>query len=106
MRYVQDEIVEEHVEECWFNRNGEELSNPNEQFYAKSVTKTGDPVYYVREHAGALFNPEGMYARKNFKPDEIKMRRVAKKVFDLYMLFLQTKNPVYLTKAQRGQTNG
>jgi len=37
---------------------------------------------------------------------DTKMRRVSKTTFDYYMIYLKTKNSIYLTRAQRSFLDG
>jgi hypothetical protein len=106
MKYIQDEPIVDEFEEIWFNKDGKEILGENEKFYAKSLTRDGSTTYYVREFGGTLFDPTGTYSRKRFHPEEIKMPKVNKNVFDFYMMFLNTKNNIYLVRAERGRTNG
>lgn len=108
MKFIQDhtEIDPESFEEVWYNKDGGEISDDNEKFYAKRLTKNGNPAYYVREFSGTLMDPGGIFGNKRFHREEIRMVKVDKDVFDYYMMYLKTKNQKYLTQAERGRLNG
>ena len=92
--------------EIWLNKDGKIITGENEKFFAKLVTRDGSTTYYVREHGGLLFDPNGPYKNKRFHPEEIRMVKVRPNIFNDYMLFLTTKKETYLRSAERGRTNG
>lgn len=108
MKFIQEhtEVEPENFEEVWYNKDGKEISGENEKFYARRLTKNGNPAYYVREYSGTLMNPAGIFANKRFHTEEIRMVKVDKDIFDYYMMFLKTKNQIHLTRAERGRLNG
>lgn len=107
MKYVDDQsqIDKRDFEEEWFNKDGKEIFGENERFYAKSITKNGRPSYYIRVFQNTPFDPIGIYGRRE-REVGVEMKKVSKTTFDYYMLYLVTKNSLYMTRAQRGLHNG
>jgi hypothetical protein len=95
--------------ETLFGRHGEPVLNKKETAMSKTVSdKFGeeDPreSHYVQTFQGGLYDPNGMYSHRE-SSIELKMSRVTKNTFDFYMLYLKTKNSLYLTRAQRSFLN-
>ena len=89
--------------EFWFNKNGEEISSENEKFYAKIIEKNNSRAYYIRTYDGAIYDPLGMFSRRESL--DIVMTKVSKSTFDFYMMYLRTNNNIFLTRAERGFLN-
>lgn len=108
MKYIQevDEDTFPKDEEVWFNKDGNEVEGANQQFFAKTLVRNGRRTYHIREQGGLFCDPIGIYANRRFREDVVKSVLVAKEVFDLYLVYLKTKNSSYLTKAQRRHTHG
>ncbi len=87
-----------------FNKNAQKIDGPNEKTYAKIIEKQGRSSYYIRVHQSVPLDPMGAYGKRD-KFVETKMKPVSKSTFDFYMLYLKTKNSIYMTKARRGFTN-
>lgn len=107
MRYVNDqsEIPKPEAEEFWFNKDGKEITGDNERFYAKTVVRGNQEQYYIRVHNNAPFDPIGIYGFRE-RGMKIDLKKVSKNTFDFYMMYLTTKNSLYMTRAQRGLHNG
>lgn len=83
----------------------------NKSILAKtSISENNNQSYYflkVGAH-GRIFNPMGLYSEgKQLKfmskigKNEFEFKKVNKKVFDLYLNFLRTKNIAWLNNAER-----
>jgi len=113
MKFVSEsnlvELDGEKAYEQSFNKNGELKTEEKESFFAKiigkAIGKTPSTCYYIRVHDSTLFDPTGTNSFR-VKYLDTKMRRVSKSTFDYYMIYLKTKNSIYLTKAQRSFLNG
>ena len=109
MKYIQEhtEIQSDPTskEPLIFNKNGQptKLSN-KEKIYAKMLVKNQRESYYIRVHQSVPFDPMGTYGKRSARIDT-KMQLVSKTTFDFYMMYLQTKNSLYMTRARRGLTN-
>jgi len=92
------------VTEEAFDRLGEAIEHRNEKSYAKTKNANGHKTYYVMTHRSALYDPWGMHGHRE---DHIQtqMQKVSLETFDFYMLFLKTRNSLYLTRAQRSFIN-
>lgn len=105
----QYDPYDEQEYEQFFNKNGELKSEQKEGFFAKVVEKIiGNralTAYYIRVHDSTLFDPTGTNSFR-VKYLDTKMRKVSKATFDFYMIYLKTKNSIYLTRAQRSFLNG
>ena len=96
-----------------FNKNGESSGELEEErkesFFAKIIGKAvgnkPSTCYYIRVHDNTLFDPTGINSFR-VKYLDTKMRKVSKATFDFYMIYLKTKNSIYLTRAQRSFLNG
>jgi hypothetical protein len=86
----------------------------NKSILAKtSISENNNQSYYflkVGAH-GRIFNPMGLYSEgKQLKfmskigKNEFEFKKVNKKVFDLYLNFLRTKNIAWLNNAEREMT--
>jgi uncharacterized protein YpbB len=91
-------------EEILFGRTGQINTGKNEKVYAKVVSNESVPAYYIKTYNNELFDPLGTYAKRE-NMLETKFKRVDKKTFDFYMVYLSTNKSIYFTKAQRGLTN-
>ena len=113
MKYIdpRDHAVEEDrkTEETLFDRSGEKVISKKEDSYAKLV-KTSisnrDPIiaHYIKTYQNAPFDPSGAYGHRE-QYIETKFSKVSKETFDYYMMFLKTKNSLYMTRSQRNFIN-
>ena len=60
--------------------------------------------HYILTYQSLPLDPWGMYKGRETNL-ETSMKPVSKQTFDYYMLFLKTRNSLYLTRAQRSFTN-
>lgn len=107
MKYIDsnDEIEPNSKTEFLFNKSGRNSESAKEKVFGKVVAKNDKSYYYIRVHQSVPYDPMGTYAKRE-QYLETKMSPVSKATFDFYMLYLQTKNSIYMTKARRGLTNG
>jgi hypothetical protein len=105
----QQDLYDEQECEQFFNKNGEIKVEKKESFFAKIIEKVvgnkPSTCYYIRVHDSTLFDPTGTNSFR-VKYLDTKMRRVSKTTFDYYMIYLKTKNSIYLTRAQRSFLDG
>ena len=108
MKYISEDdprVVEPENTTISFNKQGEKVSSEKEEFFAKMIGNNRSQSYYIRTHEGILFDPGGMNSYR-VKFVDTKMRKVSKVTFDFYMIYLKTKNSIYLTRAQRSFLDG
>ena len=104
-KFVNKETKTENL----FGRHGEPVLNKRETPMSKVVVDKFNKAevkqsYYAQTFQGGLYDPNGMYSHRE-SAIELKMSRVSKNTFDFYMLYLNTKNSLYLTRAQRSFLN-
>lgn len=88
-------------EEVDYNKNGRQVTTSKEKVYAKSVTSpNGNVTYLICTYNNEIYDPMGMNANRERYLDT-KLKRVSKDTFDFYMIYLQTNNSIYLTRASR-----
>lgn len=87
-----------------FDKVGKLLMSQREKSYAKKVTGSRSDTYYIITYEGVPHDPWGMHSHREAYIQS-KFKKVSKKTFDFYMLFLQTKNSLYMTRAQRSFIN-
>ena len=99
-----DQIKTKQASEILFNKSGQNLDSPKEKVYGKVIANNGKEHYYIRVHQSVPFDPMGTYAKRE-QYVESKLQNVSKSTFDFYMMYLKTKNTIYMTRARRGLTN-
>lgn len=107
MRFVNDpSMMNNDKPMCSrYGKTGDEIASEKEKVYAQIVHAPSEDGYFLRGYQGAPYDPFGTHSdRERFV--ETGMRKVSKKTFDFYMVYLKTKNSIYLTKASRGMLNG
>lgn len=89
--------------------NKPEAKTESKKVVAKSVDKNGSCKFYIKVGTyGKIFNPMGLFSEgKSNKfiakigKKEFEFKEVNKKIFDLYLNFLSTKNIAWLNNAER-----
>lgn len=100
---IKEELGKDTAQFLFFDKDGEKLEEETKQTVAKIVSRSSDK-FFVRYYQGSIFDPIGTHSmRSDYKDSEFK--QVSKSVFDLYFMYLKSKNPIYFTKAQRGFMN-
>ena len=91
--------------EIGFNKNGSEAVSNQKQF-AKIIEETDseNKTYYVSTNNNQIYDPLGVNSNREQYLD-INFKRVSKNTFDFYMIYLQTNNSIYLTRANRSFLN-
>ena len=105
MKYVEKHLPAEEQTEILFNKNAKRI-NPDtkEQSCSKVIVKNDRETYYIRVHQGVPYDPLHLYGKK-VQALETKMMQVSKNTFDFYMMYLNTNNSIYITRARRGLFN-
>lgn len=98
---VDIELVDQPLQVIWFNSNGEEINfKPGETPPCKIISspKTTHRQYFIKtDQYGMFFSPLETYLHRV----QWKYQSVNKDTFELYLRFLQTRQKVFLTNAQR-----
>lgn len=85
------------------------LNKESKKVFAKSVTKNSNTKYYIKIGTyGRIFNPIGLFSEgrgskfvSKIGKNEFEFKEVNKKIFDMYLNFLTTKNIAWLNNAER-----
>jgi hypothetical protein len=91
-----------------FDKTGGVVIHKKEKSYAKVIRTisrhSSTEKYYVKVHQGVPYDPWGMFEhRENYI--ETKFQSVSKETFDYYMMYLKTRNSLYMTRSQRSFIN-
>ena len=108
MKYL-DPNVNNHLEQDnkkthKYDRNGSPVINSKESVFAQEVLENERSYYKIKTYQNTPFDPQGQYSHRE-KHLETDMKKVSKETFDYYMLFLKTRNGLYMTRAQRSFIN-
>lgn len=104
----EDFVIQSHEE--LFSKLGKPPSGVKDKVFAK-FTKielgNGDvqKKYYITTCNNIPYDPSGIDSHRESTLD-LKLKSVSQKTFDGYVLYLQTRNPIYMTNAQRSFING
>ena len=106
MRFVDDnEVSKPSRNEISFDKRGVKVTGSKEIAFSKKVSsENSSSKYYILTYQSLPLDPWGTYKGRESVIDT-KMKPVSKQTFDYYMLFLKTRNSLYLTRAQRSFTN-
>jgi len=93
-----------HIEETLFDRTGIRILHVKEKSFARVTRITNrshsTEKYAIRIHDSVPYDPWGMFGHRD-QYLNTKLKTVSKETFDFYMIFLKTRNSLYMTKAQR-----
>jgi hypothetical protein len=106
MKFVEESGFQKpECKESAFDKRGAEVTGKKEIVFSKKINVSdGKSKYYLLTYQSLPLDPWGMYKGRESTLDT-KMKSVSKQTFDYYMLFLKTRNSLYLTRAQRSFTN-
>lgn len=106
MKYTDTgDIIKEDVEEYSFDKRGSHVLSSKEVVFAKVIKPEGKKDrHFVLTYNSAPHDPWGMYKNRE-RNLNMSMKIVSKETFDYYMLFLKTRNSLYMTRAQRSFIN-
>lgn len=114
MKYIEhpsgNEVIVEKTESL-FDKSGKKINGESsEKVYAKHVKlKFLDGSIQQKFLALCkryeLYDPSGMDSHRE-KSLELELRDVNQTAFDMYLLYLTSKNSLYFTKANRSLSNG
>ena len=97
-----------NIQEALYDKTGGVVINKKEKSYAKIVKtinrKDSIDRYYIKVHQSVPYDPWGMYGHRE-KYVDTKFQSVSKETFDYYMMYLKTRNSLYMTRSQRSFIN-
>lgn len=116
--FIQDHKKVNRIVECftilgsqeYFDDNQHPRLDDEEKALAKSVSvENNPPRYYIKVGTyGRIYNPIGLYSEGHSEKflakigrKQFEYKEVNKKIFDMYISFLTTKNLAWLNNAER-----
>lgn len=112
MKYVEtfskEDIVVTNTEEL-YNKNGETPNGSKDKIFAKfnKITFANGELqkkYQILTHNNSPYDPNGTDSHRESTLSTI-LKSVSQDTFDYYVLYLKTKNGLYMTRAQRSFIN-
>lgn len=102
MKYLDKNGKEEQVKvkETNFNKKGSHVLNTKEKVFAKIVSSDSSDNYLIATYKNEIYDPIGLNSNRE-RYLETKLKSVSKDTFDFYLIYLQTNNSIYLTRANR-----
>jgi len=106
MKFIDSGDIEpDSLEEYLFDKKGTHVLSSKETAFAKVIKSEGkNDRHFILVHDSTPHDPWGMYKNRE-RSVRMDMKRVSKETFDFYMLFLKTRNSLYMTRAQRSFIN-
>jgi len=103
MKFISshDSQLENKSEESLYNIRGLTISNEDEKVFSKTVGNK----YFIRTFNNVPLDPFGPEAGRQIW-NRTQLKTVSKTTFDNYNTYLETRNRLYLTKANRSYING
>jgi len=96
------------VKETLFDKTGSIVIGKKEKSYARILSTVSSEEasnkYYLKSYENIPYDPWGMHAHRESYLD-MKFKSVSKNTFDYYMMYLKTKNSLYMTRCQRSFIN-
>lgn len=106
MKYIDDhgQMPKATSSEKLYDKRGNPVISARELVFAKENVSSSQTKYSIKIHKNVPYDPWGMYAhRENYL--ETKFKAVSKSTFDYYMMYLKTRNAIYMTRSQRSFIN-
>lgn len=111
MKYVEtiDRPVNKKIEEL-YNKLGQISESDKEKVFAISTEANlgkdkFQKTYSIITQNNSPYDPYGIDSHRE-STLALKLKKVSKQTFDYYILYLQTRNSLYMTRAQRSFING
>jgi hypothetical protein len=113
MKFIQSHLDVENNKtstQNLFDDKGNPLNDEKDRVWAKNLVidlghNQHQHQYFIRTYNNIPLDPMGPEAGRDiWRRTELKS--VSQKTFDYYMLYLRSKNGLYMTRAQRSFING
>jgi hypothetical protein len=93
-----------------YNKLGLPIVNPKEKCFAQHTSKdigkgARQNKYYIITHNNIPYDPNGPDGHRELYLT-LELKSVSKQTFDYYLMYLKTKNSLYITRTQRSYING
>lgn len=112
MKFVEhtskEDFASEKLEKS-YNRSGQPSENKEKIFarYTEITLSNGEKQkrYFIMTHNNIPYDPHGIdsHRERNLRTS---LKTTSKEAFDYYILYLQTRNLLYMTRTQRSFING
>jgi len=106
---VSNESIAKNIQEENYNKLGK-LANNNEKVFAKLLNidignNETQKKFLILTHNNVPYDPNGSNGHRELWL-QTELKPVSKQTFDYYLIYLQTKNSLYLTRTNRSFING
>jgi len=114
MKYIENatsvDLKNYTVSEELYNKLGQVSENQKEKTFAKLVQFSDNAnkpqnSYFITIHNNIPYDPYGIYSHREQSLSTF-LKKVSKQTFDYYLLYLKTRNLLYMTRTQRSFLNG
>jgi hypothetical protein len=112
MKYVEKNTdlseIDTNITVTFFDKKGN-ITDDNRNAFGQIITKqkadgSNHKQYQISTYNNVLYDPMGADGhRKNIN---LVLKTVDQQTFDYYIMYLKTKNSLYMTRAQRSFING
>lgn len=94
----------------YYNKLGLPLKSQKEKCFAQYTCKdigkgAKQNKYYIITHNNLPYDPNGPDGHRELYL-KLELKSVSKQTFDYYLMYLKTKNSLYMTRTQRSYING
>lgn len=86
-----------------YNKIGIEASE-QDRVFAEELNGSVQNIYYVLTYNNCMYDPRGSDSHRENNLN-LKLKKTSKKTFTYYIEYLQTKNPIFLRRAERSFIN-
>jgi hypothetical protein len=87
-----------------YNRKGI-VAEDGDKIFAQTVDGSVKTIYYVLTYNNLVYDPLGSDSNRESKLTT-QLKPTSKKTFDSYIKYLQSRNRIHITMAQRSFING
>lgn len=112
MKFIEtiDQADRKKAVDKTYNRVGEETENSKDKAFAKEsliplATGGMQQKWFITTHNNVPYDPHGIDSHRESKLTT-RLKSVSKTTFDYYILYLKTRNLLYMTRTQRSFING
>lgn len=110
MKFVESyskKDFDKETSEVLYNKLGK-ITQSNEKIFAKlleiDLNNAVQSKYFIATHNNVPYDPNGIDSHRE-SDINIQLKSVSREVFNYYVLYLQTKNSLYMTRTQRSYIN-
>ena len=111
MKYVETIAIEKNTNksEKVYNKNGD-IANNNEKVFAREITTTLENggtqrKYFIMTYNNTPYDPYGIDSHREGRNLRIELKTSNKDSLYYYILYLKTRNSLYLTRTNRSFIN-